>query len=177
MTALITIDSLREHVETDINNLALQRILDAVDDEIVASVGPHASTGDVTELIMGGDVGLFLARPYTTITSISEVFGTAAAVTLSTDDYRSWFGNRTLQRLTDGTNPQSRWGDRVTVIYEPLTDDNMRILSTIELVQLSLQYSGLQSEQAGDYRSTAKDHAKERAGIINRLNRRRLIGA
>ena len=35
MAPLITVNDLREHVETDINDAALQAIIDAVDEEIV----------------------------------------------------------------------------------------------------------------------------------------------
>ena len=175
MAALITLNDLHEHVETDINNAALQRLIDAADMEIVEALGEHWSTGTVSETYVGGDKGLFLHRPYSAITSITEHRGTTATVLVAAD-YRSWYGNRVLERLSLGaTNPQAAWGERVDVVYTPVDDDAARIQATIDLVRLALQYTGLKSERAGDYSSSALDHAKERAAIISRLDRKSLL--
>ena len=175
MAPLIKVNDLREHVETDINNAALQRLLNAADQEIVDALGEHSSSGTVTDLLIGGDNALFLNRPYSAITSVTEFRGTTATV-LDSTDYRSWYGNRLLERLSlDATNPQAYWGERVSVVYTPVDDDAARIRATIDLVQLAVQYTGFKSERAGDYQSTAMEHGKERARIIASLERNSLI--
>ena len=175
MAALITVANLRLHIETDLADASLQRIVDAVDQDIVEALGEHSSTGTVSETHVGGDKGLFLGRPYATITSVTEHRGTTSTVLVAAD-YRSWYDNRVLERLSlNATNPQGEWGERVDVVYTPVDDDKKRILATIDLVRLALQYTGLKSERAGDYSSSALDHAKERAAIISRLDRKSLL--
>jgi hypothetical protein len=173
--ALITPTNIREHIETDLTDAALQRLIAAADQEIVETLGEHNPTGTVTETHVGGDKGLFLNRPAASITSITEYRGTTTTVLVAAD-WRAWYGNRVLERLSlDATNPQGEWAERVDVVYTPVDDDNARIGATIDLVNLAIRYTGLQSERVGDYASTAMHHAKERGHIIARLDRKSLI--
>ena len=175
MAVLISVTELRTHIETDLVDAALTRILNDADDAIVEALGEHKSTGTVSEVHIGGDKALFFDRPYSAITSVTEHRGTTNTV-LSEDDYRTWYGNRLLERLSlEATNPQANWGERVTVVYTPVDDDKQRIGATIDLVRLALQYTALKSQRAGDYSSSALDYDQERARIINRLNRKSLI--
>lgn len=177
MAALITVEDIQEHLEADMNPLALARLIDAADADIVESYGAHneGGAGSSTDQYMGGDTGLFLNRAYATLTSVTETRGTVDTV-LAADDYRVWHGNRTLERIATGTNPQSYWGERVVVVTVPFDDDAKRIMATIDLVKLALQYNGLRSERAGDYRSDSADFEKDRLAILRRLGRKQLIG-
>ena len=112
MVALITSQDMREYVETDINAVSLQRLIDIADGEIVELFGVHSvgATIAVTELHTGGSRGLVLNRQYATVTTITETWGVTDTV-LATDDWRSWFDNRMLERLSlEATNPQAIWG-------------------------------------------------------------------
>ena len=175
MAALIDVNDLREHIETDINNAALEALIDAADQEIVESLGEHSSTGTVSEQHIGGDKALFLNRPYESITSVTERRGTTTTV-LADDDYRSWYGNRLLERLAlEATNPQANWAEITTVVYTPVDDDASRIRATIDLVKLAVQFTGVKSERIGDYATTSHNESEERAKIIARLDRKSLI--
>ena len=171
MAALLTRDELRAHVETDLADTPLDQLINTADQEIVQAVGGHNASGTVTELYVGGDRALFLDRQFESITSVTESRGSTDTVLVAAD-YRVWFGNRTLERLSLGaTNPQANWGERVPVVYTPVDDDHARIGATIELVRLAIQHTGLKSERVGDYASASVDHNREKAAILARLNR------
>ena len=166
MTALLTVTQLREHVETDLADTALQRLLDSEDAEIVRRCGALAS---VTETIKGGGELLFLARPAASITTVTEeVYH--ASTTLATDDWELWW-SQALRRDDDGTNPRATWGDEVTVTYVPVSDAAQRALALIDLVKLALAYSGLQQQAVGqaDFSATGLDYRRERERILGRL--------
>ncbi len=173
MANLLTAIEMKVYIETDLTDAALDRLIDAADQEIVQSHGEHASVGTVTELHIGGDAAIFLNRPPATITSVTETVSEVDTV-LSTDDFREWYGSRVLQRLDDGTNPQTFWGERVSVVYTPISDDPRRIQATIDLTRLGVEFNALRTQRAGDYSQTAlTDYTKERSQIVNSLGRSR----
>ena len=175
MAPLITVANLILHIETDLATAEVQRLIDAADDSIVEAHGEHSSTGTVTDLLIGGDRALFLTRPYSALTSVTEYAGTSTTVLVAAD-YRAWYGNRLLERLAlDATNPAAYWAERVQIIFTPVDDDKQRIEATIDLVRLAMQVTGLQSQRAGDYSAVSLNYHKERAAIINRLGRKSMI--
>lgn len=177
MVALITSQDMREYVETDINAASLQRLIDVADAEIVELFGEHTVEGTVaaTELHTGGSRGLVLDRPWSSITTITETWGTTDTV-LAADDWRAWYGNRILERLAlNATNPQAIWGERVSVVYIPVDDDKAREGATIDLVKLAIQNTGLKSERSGDYSTTAFDMELEKTKILRRLDRSKMM--
>ena len=93
--------------------------------------------------------------------------------TLAVDDYDLWW-NQALERDADGTNGRSTWGDRVTVVYVPQTTTPQRTLLLIQLVQLAVQYGGVQSDSvgSGDYSATYHDYQRERERLFRRLEPR-----
>lgn len=165
---LLTVTQLRGHVESDLDDTALQRLLDSEDAEIVRLFGPVSSA---TELHAGGAdvVQLVLDRQIASITSVTEVVD-GTSTTLSADDYRQWWG-QSLERLDDGTNPRSSWGERVTVVYVPNDATAQRTAVLIQLVQLALRYTGLRQESVGqgDYAATMLDQRRERARLLGQL--------
>lgn len=165
---LLTVPQLIEHLETDVAGSVLGRLLDAANEEIVEAVGPHAVDGDLTLLTVGGFDILTLVRAALTITSITEVVNDTTTV-LTVDDYRIWYNGHTLQRLNDGTNPRSTWGNRVTVVYAPIGDNARRRLALVDIVKIELTRSAFQAESIGDYRVAYLDRNKEKDAIIQQL--------
>lgn len=170
--ALLTVAQLREHVETDLDDAALQRILDAEEAAIVGRYGAHASA---TELLRGGDRLLFLTRPAQAIASVTEevdnVFTEPSVTLLAADDYRIWEDGRYLERLATGTNPRLYWGDRVTVVYTPADETAQRTLILVQLCKLAIRYTGARQESVGqgDYSAQEADYVAERNRLLRQL--------
>lgn len=172
MTAtLLTVDELREHLETDLADAALQRILDAEEAEIIQRYGPHATA---TETLSGNGTLLILARTPLTITSITETYETTTT-TLAADDYRLWPGGR-IERSVYGTNPASYWSPVATVTYVPVDMTAQRRGCLIRLATLAVAYRGVKAESvgSGDYSMTAQDYTTEREKLLRSLAGRKL---
>lgn len=168
---LITVDQLREHIETDVTDAGLQRYLDDADAEIVQRYGPH--TGTVTEYFTpgAGDVFIFTSRRIGTITSIVETsrgYNGDEDVTLTALDYVKE-GQRQLRRLTGGDNEASYWASRVRVTYTPTGEVAKRTAATIDLVRLACRYDAASSTKLGDVSINHVDYALERERILARL--------
>ena len=117
---------------------------------MVSRYGPHRIDGPVTDVLRGGSVRLFPSQAMEGITSVTETAWDTATV-LSPDDYRTWYGGRMLERLSNGSHPRADWGERVELTYTPVDTDHQRRMAIIRLVQLGLPYSGLRSESVGPY--------------------------
>ena len=168
---LVTADQVREHIgsnSTDTDGL-LTRLIDEADREVVSRYGPHRIDGPVTEVHGGGSFRLFPHRAVKEIAKVTETDGNVSVV-LSDDDYRSWYGGRMLQRLADGSHPRSCWGERVELEFTPVDDDAQRRMAIIRLVQLGLQYSGLESTSIGPYSSKSLDYTRERDAILKQIS-------
>lgn len=171
--ALITVNQLMEHVESDLSDDALQRILDSEDAEITKRTGVH--TGTVTETFAGGDLLLFVGRPISAITSVTEYVGGYLSgeveTVLAADDYRIWGSGRYIQRLSSGTNSRVLWGERVQVIYTPRIETAERVLVLINLCKLAIRYSGVKSERIGDFSENVfgQAYSEERERLLKQL--------
>ena len=166
---------LGEHIEHDLSDNALRRLNDAETAEILRRCG---SVTTATELLPGGEVNLILKQKADSFTSVTETIGTTSTV-LSSDDYRLWYGGAMLERLDDGTNPRSRWGNRVSVVYVPENRLAQRRLVLINLVKLAIEYRGLKAEGvgAGDYSMTVLEYNKERENLLRSLRHRAFVFA
>lgn len=138
MTALIDVDDVRAHIETDKTDAALEQLIDDADAEIVARFGVH--TAAITETITPGttDRFVFTQRPISALTSVTE-----DDVVLTASDYDRT-GLMSLERV-DGY-----WGTRVVLVYTPVSDDARRVRVSIDLVRLALAYDAIASGSAGD---------------------------
>jgi hypothetical protein len=163
---LLTVAQLRQHIETDLLDAALQRFLDANEAEIVRLFGAAAS---VTERLAGGGYMLMLADAPASITSITETVSLVATV-LAADDYYAWPGG-ILERLSTGTNGRSAWGELVTVVYVPADRSAQRTAVLVKLCQLDVAYDGLKWASVGssDYQQTALDYPAERMRLLRSL--------
>lgn len=169
---ILTVPQLLEHIETDLSGSALQRLIDAADQDIVDGYGPHALSGARTETLVGGSASITLAVPALSFTSVTEHVGSpisATATVLDPTDYRTWWGGRALQRISTGVNARTTWGERVDVVYVPVSRDARRRAVAIELVRLALAQEGVKSMSAGDVSMTAHDYQSERGRLLMSL--------
>lgn len=167
--ALLTVAELRQHLETDLSDQALQRLLDDADAEVVRRYGPHPP-GPAVETHVGGNKYVFLRQRAAAIQSVTETVRNVTTV-LSSDDYRVLGGGRYLERLTSGPNPRVYWGDFVTVTFEPYDDRPQRRRVIIDLVRLALEYNALESVDVGDYSASSLDYQRERRRLLAELSR------
>lgn len=161
--SLVTPAELKEHVETDLGDVALQRIIDAAEADCVALAGAVDSAR--VETLRGGDKFLFLPVPASAFTSVVETVspnGTPTA--LIPADYQVWNGGWQIERLG-----ASYWGWEVVVTFTPVTDDTRRTMVVINLCKLELQYNGLVQESAGGMSMTVGDYEQKRRQILSRL--------
>lgn len=167
----LTVDQLREHVQSALGDDALQRLLDDSEAEIIRYAG---DSGDVTELIDGGYQRLSLSGAASAITSVSETVG-STIYTLDATDYRQRAEGYVLERLTSGaTHPSSVWRRLVTVIYTPVDGEAIRTLVQLDLIKLQLDFNaGLVSERIGDWSQTFQQGSQTqenlRDAILSRL--------
>jgi hypothetical protein len=156
--------TLRTFVETDLADGPLQVMLDAADEDLTLYVGPD--TADIDKQDMEGQEFLFLGRPVTTITSITEYSG-GVTTTLAASDYELQPNKMDIRRLSTGTNPASGWYGTVTVSFAP-ADLNRRNRAIMALVQLDLDHRhGVTDESIGDHRRSQQDYDAARAKIIS----------
>lgn len=170
---MLTVDELRGHVTTDLDDEALGLLLDAAYEAIDIAFGVGGSEdypASITEVITTGGDLLMLSRPASAVTSVIE--GANTPTTLEADDYEL-LGGQMVRRARDGTNPQTRWAGRVTVTYTALSDENERDRVAIALVNLDIAGSpGVQSERLGDWAVThenTNEYAASRAAILASL--------
>lgn len=170
--AILTVSQLQEHIETDLGDDAIQRLADAAEEMIVREAG---RTSDVTEtrnewgFPSGRHRIIYSSRPIASIESIKERdHPDDTQTTLSADDYRQE-GVRRLIRLQQGTNSRLLWAPHVELIYTPESDSDIRELVQIDLVKLSIMYSGAQKEKQGDFDFWHNDTATETQAILRRL--------
>ncbi len=163
-STLITVGQLMEHVETDLSDDALERLVDSADAEIIRAYGPH--DGEQSALVAGRGYRIWLPRPADSISEIVEWGGWETpgdADTVSADKYALEHGGRTIFR-TDAP-----FMTNVQITYTPIADNPRRTQALIDLVKLEIQYRGLNTERVGSYSVTYMDHGKERQNILARL--------
>lgn len=165
---ILTAAELREHIETDLGDDAVNRLAGGAEAIIVGAVGAVASHVDYLD---GGDRELFTTRAVATITTIKERdYPDDAQVALSANDYLSR-GKFRIIRLREGDNPRLWWAPMVEVTYVP--DINADLLATVQinLVKLAVGYSGFKRETDGDFDFWHEDTAKETRAALLPLTR------
>jgi hypothetical protein len=163
----LTVDEFREHVETELGDDAVQRLLDAAYEAIDEAIG---SAGTVSEYLHAGHGDLLLlSRRALSITSISE-----RDVALASGDYELRASGMTLRRKSTGTHPRTHWHGRVDVTYVAYPDEDERDRVAIALVKLDLTHSpGLAAQSLGawseSYQTSGPSYSQERATILASL--------
>lgn len=160
----LTLADVRGRVETDFDDDALQRILDAAVEDVNRHAG-DASTETETFRAFGAP-GIALSRPATEITEITEIASRHAdPVVLAADDFRR-SGDYRLVRLTSGTNPAPCWGFEVVVDYVPDADPALRDRVTLDVVQMDVEFRAYGTEKEGDWSGSQADHDDRRTAKL-----------
>lgn len=165
--AILTTDEVREHVETDLVNDALDRLINNADQEIIDRLGVLASH---TEVIEGdGLQSLILARRASSITSATErIDDTNNAV--AADDYELMGDGYTLRRKQGTLFPAAEWRGIITVVYVPYGGATGELAARkkllVDLVRLDVAYSATQSVTIGGVNQTSLDHGQERNALF-----------
>ncbi len=166
---LVSVEQVRQRVQTDLTDVAIQDLIDNEEEEVIRRAGVHGDgVVSVTEAISPTSSNLFLKRPFVSITSITEyqaLDGTGTA--LDTTDYYAWPGQGRIERLPRGTI----WGQLVSVVYVPIDDSAKRRRVIIELVRLAIEQPAMQAESvAAEYSYTAGDFEAKRRDLYRRLS-------
>lgn len=169
------LDRLKERIETtDMTDGELTSVLASSTEDITDRFGAE---GQITVTLEGRTRRLDLVRPADLESSAGIAiveFRTPSdeGTSLEDDDFRIWHGGRQLERLATGTNGRIHWGARVEITYEPVAETERRDEATLKLAILSLQYTGLISEQIGDERLTPAKYEEQREAILATLQPR-----
>lgn len=151
----VTSTLLRTHVETDLDDYALELL---IEDAYAAILQRRGARAELVYRSDGGGAMLFVDPPADAVTTVTED-GTEIE---EDTDFRLRYGGRALQRI--GRN----WGQTV-VEYDASDDDPRTDRVVIDLCKLALQYEGLQSSSDGDYRETHLPYQDEREKLLAEL--------
>lgn len=170
--AIMTLERMREFVETNLSDDALRSLMAAAEDDITARLGP--TTGVVERHAPGSSSLIYPARRVETVASITETLG-LVVVTLATNDYAVWPGGYIIERLVTGTNRRGYWTGYVTLTYTPVGDIDIRARVQVALVKLDLTHNpGLTGQSIGDFSEQyggTGNYFAEREAILASLGR------
>lgn len=158
MANLLSNAEVKQHVETDLVDDAVTRLNDDADATVIDRFGPLDTDMeqffvDSRDYPNGRDKFINLSRKPASIATITEQFFDNTPTTLSADDYEL-VGSQ-LRRLDTGTNPGTVWGHVVNVTFVPDDTTKTRKVVIIDLIKLEVEYRGLETEWAGDYKMQA----------------------
>lgn len=169
MTTLVSVEQVRQRVQTAASDVTIQDILDTEEAELIRRYGAHGDgSATVTETHTPTNGQLFLQRPIATLTSVTEAASLGATGTaLTSTQYQLWAKQGRIERLPRGVS----WGAAVTVVYAPADDRAKRRRVIIELVRLALEQTAMQAESvAGEYSYTAGDFETQRRNLYRSLS-------
>lgn len=161
----ITSTEILEHLETDLSDTAIGRLIDEAEAYCQKIAGPES--GSYTVHRSGGVSSFWLRRPADQIQSVTELDNGDNVVDSS--NYRLEHNGRTLRRVGNV------WAHgTVEVVYTVSTDTATRDRVIIDLVHLALSYRGaVKSESDGAYSSgriaSADAYERERHNIASAL--------
>lgn len=165
--AIVTVLELRDHVQTDLTDGAVQRLLDDADSEIIRRLGTAASQVD---LLPGGQKIIYAMRKASSITSIVEREA-ETDTTLAAGDYTLLGDGYRIERLVTGPNPFDVWRGLVTVTYATVSDLASRVRLEIDLVKLAVRYEALGESEVGDINLVhLPDYQAEREKLFRAFN-------
>lgn len=173
MTRLLSADEIRTHVETDLTDTALNRLIDDAEAEIIERHGPHAADGTIVEqhIVQPGERRVFPRRKLNTGSAVvvtRRLPGALAAdaTTATSDEYEvDTLGS--IRLLAQGV-----WGGMlVTITYTPVADAARRSRVLIDLVRIAVRYEGARQAGMGDLSVSHVDYERERSSILARLGR------
>ena len=161
MPPLLTVTEVREVVNTDLTDDAVERLIAEAEGDIGAIAGDHSAAERTVDVDGGfGAVWIGTGEQISTVASITEnaFGGTPAAV--SSDDYEIGPGGRYIKK-TNGLS----WAAQVHITYTPISQVERRKAILIRLVSLSANYGPFSSLDVGVSR-TFKDFGKEKTALL-----------
>ena len=165
----ITAGSLREHIQTDLSNTALQRLLDGANGLVNRQYGEPEQQRVTLAYPRGNWSGeLPLPERAATIQKV-EYYGSeidAADYTLSPD------GFRVLRNEGDWLSGEYANEQGYRVHYTAASDLAIRVNCIIELVRLDVAHTGEQSTTVAGVTQSQRALRKARADILSALNDR-----
>jgi hypothetical protein len=164
--SLVTVEEVRALIETALSDEDLEAIIEREEAVMVKRIGANYDPDTpLVETVEGRGKYLFLERPITSITTITEARCLGDEMTeLATDEFHIWHEQGKLIRLPRWTC----WGEVVTVTYQPKDDNETRKALLIDLLRLTLERTGLKSESvAGEYSYTAPDWDTSRDRLLS----------
>lgn len=173
MPTILTVDEVREHVETGLIDGALTRLIENADQEIIDRLGALASH---TEVIPGdGLSSLLLARKASAITSATEKIDDIDYV-LAASDYTLLSDGYTLRRAQGSSYPALSWRGIVTIVSAPAGGAAGELAARkkllVDLVKLDVEYDAKRSDSIGDTSRTSLDHGQERMSLFKQMRNR-----
>jgi hypothetical protein len=152
MTSLVAPAEVRVLINTGLSDANLQTVIERVEAQITAKIGAPQTdlmATTVTKVMRGEGNLLFMPTEIYEVVSITEDL-----TLLTSDQYQTWSGG-VIERLPS----DSKWGERMTVVYKPTDDRLARAEVIINLVRLVLERTAMKSENiAGEYSFTAPDN-------------------
>jgi hypothetical protein len=169
MSLFTDIDEVRAVVSTDLTNVELMEVVSREEQELIRRAGAHTSA--ITEVRPGKRKSIYLSRAVSSISSVSEYIylgDTTAQTLVANTDYVVWEDQGRIERL-DGL-----FGAKVTVVFTPSDDRDLRKQVLIELVRIALNQSNYSSEKVEGVEdsysyTTAKDWGAAREQQYARL--------
>lgn len=155
----------RARVETDLDSVTVQRILNSASAAVDRAAG--AESQQTVNFDALGALYLPLPRRSTSIDEIREraTVKTEDATTLSADDWRK-IGDYKIQRLNSGTNPANYWGAQVEVDYTPEADANIRERVILDICQMDIEFKAAELSEQGSSKEEQKDYRKRRRALL-----------
>ena len=160
--AILTLAQVREHIETDLGDDPLTRLIDDADQEIIDRLGVLASQ---SETLDGGDALLHLRRKALSITSAVERI-LETDYTLASNDFELLPDGFRVQRKQGTNYPYTIWRGLTTIVYVPADETASRKRLLVDLVKLAVAFQGVAGSGIGDARI---QHVSDYQGERNRL--------
>lgn len=156
---MITITDVRARVETDLDDVTLQRIVDGVQKEIERHAGNE--TQQIEAFTQLGTDFITLARRAQSITSVAERRSSLSDETLLVEDvdFRVIDPYKIRRLNTD-------WGEEVVVDYVPESDPNVRDRVALDIAQMDIEFRSFQSESLGDWSGNQTDYSARRSALL-----------
>ena len=171
VSTLMTVSEVSDAVESDVVDSILQIYIDAADEDIQRSAGPHDLARTVSRVIDYDNRAFDVLLP-SRAESITSVTIDGDALDDSTyqlryggNSVRIWF----LDPFVWTTGEYTRYSWPIVVNYTAVDDTNQRKLAMIQLVRMAVQHDGLAAERTGQYNRTSADYTKERNRILASL--------
>lgn len=152
MASLVSPTDVKALINTAMTDVNLQKVIDRVEAQINAKIGPpqtDAMETEIVKVVRGEGFNLFMPTEIYAVVSIMD-----DDVTLTEDEYQIWSAG-VIERLPINAN----WGGRIVVTYKPVDDRAKRTEVIIDLVRLVIERTAMKSESvAGEYSYTAPEN-------------------